>query len=123
MTGSALTVDDVLARLADLEDPKIRAVNERHGDDHGVNLTRLRAVAKEMHQAMVAFVLRCRRDPGKHNESKSGLTYRPGAQQNVDEVEKISCDPTIIAVPLTSNEIRAREYVQIWKFYHARRVF
>ncbi|MFF2622233.1 DNA alkylation repair protein [Oerskovia jenensis] len=40
------TVGDVLAELAALEDPKIRAVNERHGDDHGVNLTRLRAVAK-----------------------------------------------------------------------------
>lgn len=40
------TVDDVRAALAALEDPKIRAVNERHGDDHGVNLTQLRAVAK-----------------------------------------------------------------------------
>lgn len=40
------TVDDVLAELMALEDPKIRAVNERHGDDHGVNLTQLRAVAK-----------------------------------------------------------------------------
>jgi 3-methyladenine DNA glycosylase AlkD len=40
------TVGDVLARLAALENPKIRAVNERHGDDHGVNLTQLRAVAK-----------------------------------------------------------------------------
>ncbi len=36
----------VLADLAALEDPKLRAVNERHGDDHGVNLSRLRAVAK-----------------------------------------------------------------------------
>lgn len=35
-----------MAELAALEDPKVRAVNERHGDDHGVNLTRLRAVAK-----------------------------------------------------------------------------
>src|SRR6185503_15496625 len=26
----------------------IRAVNEKHGDDHGVNLTRLRAVAKRL---------------------------------------------------------------------------
>lgn len=40
------TVSDVLAELRALEDPKIRAVNERHGDDHGVNLTRPRAVAK-----------------------------------------------------------------------------
>ncbi len=42
------TVGTVLARLAELEDPKIRAVNEAHGDDHGVNLTRLRALAKEI---------------------------------------------------------------------------
>ncbi|MFE6996079.1 DNA alkylation repair protein [Microbacterium sp. NPDC057659] len=40
------TVDSVLAELADLEDPKMRAVNERHGDHHGVNLTKLRGVAK-----------------------------------------------------------------------------
>ncbi|WP_308491263.1 DNA alkylation repair protein [Microbacterium terrisoli] len=40
------TVDDVLAQLANLEDPRMRAVNERHGDDHGVNLTKLRGVAK-----------------------------------------------------------------------------
>jgi 3-methyladenine DNA glycosylase AlkD len=38
----------VLAELAALNDPKIRAVNERHGDDHGVNLTKLRAVAKRL---------------------------------------------------------------------------
>ena len=42
------TVDDVLAELATLEDPRARAVNERHGDDHGVNLTKLRAVAKRL---------------------------------------------------------------------------
>jgi 3-methyladenine DNA glycosylase AlkD len=42
------TVDGVLAELAALEDPKVRAVNERHGDDHGVNLTKLRAVAKRL---------------------------------------------------------------------------
>ncbi len=42
------TVGEVMADLAALEDPRIRAVNERHGDDHGVNLTRLRAVAKNL---------------------------------------------------------------------------
>jgi 3-methyladenine DNA glycosylase AlkD len=46
MTGS--TVEDVLAELAALEDPRARAVNGRHGDDHGVNLTKLRAVAKRL---------------------------------------------------------------------------
>ncbi|MGW0035225.1 DNA alkylation repair protein [Gordonia sp. NPDC003376] len=34
-----------MAELTDLADPAILAVNERHGDDHAVNLTRLRAVA------------------------------------------------------------------------------
>ncbi len=42
------TVAEVLAELADLADPKIRVVNEKHGDDHDVNLTRLRAVAKRL---------------------------------------------------------------------------
>jgi 3-methyladenine DNA glycosylase AlkD len=42
------TVAEVMAELATLEDPKIRAVNERHGDDHGVNLGNLRAVAKRL---------------------------------------------------------------------------
>ncbi|WAZ27305.1 DNA alkylation repair protein [Streptomyces cinnabarinus] len=37
-----------MAELAELEDPRIRAVNEKHGDDHGVNLTKLRAVAKRL---------------------------------------------------------------------------
>ena len=41
-------VGEVMADLAALEDPRIRAVNERHGDDHGVNLTKLRAVAKRV---------------------------------------------------------------------------
>ncbi|MDT7842042.1 DNA alkylation repair protein [Streptomyces justiciae] len=42
------TVEEVLAELAGLEDPKARAVNERHGDDHGVNLGKLRALAKRL---------------------------------------------------------------------------
>ncbi|MBP2217232.1 DNA alkylation repair protein [Arthrobacter sp. CAN_C5] len=47
-TTSAATRDEVLAELALLEDPKIKAVNERHGDDHAVNLGKLRAVAKTL---------------------------------------------------------------------------
>ncbi|WP_211270356.1 DNA alkylation repair protein [Streptomyces exfoliatus] len=39
---------EVMAELAALEDPKARAVNERHGDDHGVNLGSLRALAKRL---------------------------------------------------------------------------
>ncbi|WP_217213375.1 DNA alkylation repair protein [Streptomyces sp. AC550_RSS872] len=42
------TVAEVLAELAGLDDPKIRAVNEKHGDDHGVNLSKLRALAKRL---------------------------------------------------------------------------
>ena len=36
---------EVMAELAELEDPKTREVNEKHGDDHGVNLSKLRALA------------------------------------------------------------------------------
>ncbi len=42
------TVREVMAELAGLDDPRIRAVNEKHGDDHGVNLTKLRALAKRL---------------------------------------------------------------------------
>ncbi|WP_062203450.1 DNA alkylation repair protein [Demequina salsinemoris] len=42
------TVTGLLAELEALEDPKMRAINERHGDDHGVNLTRMRAIAKRL---------------------------------------------------------------------------
>jgi 3-methyladenine DNA glycosylase AlkD len=38
----------VMTELADLEDPRIREVNEKHGDDHGVNLSKLRALAKRL---------------------------------------------------------------------------
>lgn len=47
-TPAGGAVAEVLAELAGLEDPKIREVNERHGDDHGVNLGRLRALAKRL---------------------------------------------------------------------------
>ena len=47
-TTTGTTVAGVMAELAALEDPRVRAVNERHGDDHGVNLTKLRAVAKRL---------------------------------------------------------------------------
>jgi 3-methyladenine DNA glycosylase AlkD len=39
---------DVLRQLAALEDPSMREANERRGDDHGVNLTHLRALAKQL---------------------------------------------------------------------------
>lgn len=45
---SGTTVSGLMAELAELENPKVRAVNERHGDDHGVNLSKLRAIAKRL---------------------------------------------------------------------------
>jgi 3-methyladenine DNA glycosylase AlkD len=42
------TVDAVMAELAELDDPKMREANEVRGDDHGVNLSKLRAVAKRL---------------------------------------------------------------------------
>lgn len=42
------SVPGLLAELASLEDPRMREVNERHGDDHGVNLGKLRAIAKRV---------------------------------------------------------------------------
>jgi 3-methyladenine DNA glycosylase AlkD len=41
-------VAEVMAELAELEDPKTREVNEKHGDDHGVNLSKLRALANRL---------------------------------------------------------------------------
>ncbi|MGI5212586.1 DNA alkylation repair protein [Plantactinospora sp. CA-290183] len=46
LTGT--TVAEVMAELAELDDPRAREVNERHGDDHGVNLGKLRAIAKRL---------------------------------------------------------------------------
>jgi len=51
MAQAAVTempTSDVMAELAALEDPDIRRVNARHGDDHGVNLSRLRELAKRL---------------------------------------------------------------------------
>ncbi|GAA3787382.1 DNA alkylation repair protein [Sphaerisporangium flaviroseum] len=47
-TLTETTVAEVMAELAELEDPKAREVNEKHGDDHGVNLGKLRAIAKRL---------------------------------------------------------------------------
>ncbi|WP_426226646.1 DNA alkylation repair protein [Pseudarthrobacter sp. DSP2-3-2b1] len=47
-TTTAGLLDEVMAELATLEDPKMREANEKRGDDHGVNLSKLRAVAKRL---------------------------------------------------------------------------
>jgi 3-methyladenine DNA glycosylase AlkD len=46
--SSGKTTRDVVRELAALEDPKMREANTRRGDDHGVNLTHLRALAKRL---------------------------------------------------------------------------
>ncbi|GAA1537087.1 3-methyladenine DNA glycosylase AlkD [Microbacterium ginsengiterrae] len=45
---STTTLADALAQLAALEDPKMRAANEKRGDDHGINLSKMRALAKRI---------------------------------------------------------------------------
>lgn len=45
---SGTQVDELMAELAALYDPRAREVNEKHGDDHGVNLGQLRAIAKRL---------------------------------------------------------------------------
>jgi 3-methyladenine DNA glycosylase AlkD len=47
-TMAGTTMAELMAELAALEDPRAREVNERHGDDHGVNLGRLREIAKRL---------------------------------------------------------------------------
>jgi 3-methyladenine DNA glycosylase AlkD len=39
---------DIMAELAVLEDPRLRAANAERGDDHGVNLSAVRALAKRL---------------------------------------------------------------------------
>ncbi|PFG31243.1 3-methyladenine DNA glycosylase AlkD [Paramicrobacterium agarici] len=46
MTGE--NVADLRTELSQLEDPGLRAANERRGDDHGINLTALRSIAKRL---------------------------------------------------------------------------
>lgn len=47
-TTAGTHLDGVLADLAALEDPKMREANGKRGDDHGVNLGQLRALAKRL---------------------------------------------------------------------------
>lgn len=41
-------VTEIMAELASLEDAKLRTANAERGDDHGVNLSALRAIAKRL---------------------------------------------------------------------------
>jgi 3-methyladenine DNA glycosylase AlkD len=47
-TAAQTQLDEVLAELAGLQDAKVREANAKRGDDHGVNLAQLRAVAKRL---------------------------------------------------------------------------
>lgn len=44
----AATLGEVRGELAALEDPKMRLANAERGDDHGVNLSHLRALARRL---------------------------------------------------------------------------
>jgi 3-methyladenine DNA glycosylase AlkD len=46
--STSTTIEEVARELAALEDPRMREANERRGDDHGVNLTHLRSLAKRL---------------------------------------------------------------------------
>lgn len=48
MVDNEVAVSELLVELASLDDAKMREINERHGDDHGVNLSRLRDIAKRL---------------------------------------------------------------------------
>ncbi|MFE2551245.1 DNA alkylation repair protein [Streptomyces sp. NPDC059355] len=67
-----------MAKLAALEDPKTRAVNEKHGDDHGVNLGKLRAVAKRL-KTQQELTCRLRETDGTAARLPAILICRPKA--------------------------------------------
>lgn len=63
--GSSAAVPDLLAELASLADPKALAINQRHGDEHAVNLSKLRAIAKRLKtNHPLALELWATADPG-----------------------------------------------------------
>lgn len=45
---SGTVMDAVMAELSELEEPNMRVANEKRGDDHGMNLSKLRAIAKRL---------------------------------------------------------------------------
>ncbi len=46
--STSTTLKEVMRALAALEDPKMREANERRDDDHGVNLSQLRVLARRV---------------------------------------------------------------------------
>jgi 3-methyladenine DNA glycosylase AlkD len=65
-------LEKVMRELAALEEPKMREANERRGDDHGVNLTHLRALAKRLKtQPELALQLWATRDTAARRPSST----------------------------------------------------
>lgn len=46
--AATMTLSEARAELAALQNPKVRAMNEKRGDDHGMNLSQLRQLAKRV---------------------------------------------------------------------------
>jgi len=46
--ATSTTLKDVMREISALENPKMREANEHRGDDHGVNLSHLRSLAKRL---------------------------------------------------------------------------
>ncbi|MBG6059850.1 3-methyladenine DNA glycosylase AlkD [Cryobacterium sp. MP_M5] len=84
-TATGTTLTEVMAELAALYDPRSREVNARHGDDHGVNLGKLRALAKRLKtQPRLAGELWATEDTAARLLSL--LVCRPGALER-DELD------------------------------------
>lgn len=73
-TRTTPTRDEVMAEPAELQDVRIREVDERHGDDHAVNLTKLRAVAKRVDSAARLLALLIS-ETSAHNVGRWPNTY------------------------------------------------
>ncbi|OJU41098.1 MAG: DNA alkylation repair protein [Microbacterium sp. 69-10] len=82
-----LTASEALAELAALEDPKARAVNERHGDAHGVNLSKLRALAKRV--GMSTDLARELWDSGDVAGQLLGLLIAKPRELSADEIDRV----------------------------------
>ena len=83
-------VESTLTALKELEDSKILAVNERHGDDHPVNLTKLRAIAKGLKKSQpLARELWATEDSAARLVAL--LICRP-KELSVDELDSTMCE-------------------------------
>lgn len=90
------TKSEVLAELEALEDPKILAVNQKHGDTHAVNLTQLRAVAKRL-KAQPALARALWEEPSSVAKLLAILISRPShyAQDELDAMLRSAGTPKV----------------------------